>query len=158
MPAVLFCEAKKHRHSALFLVCQHKNQAAFDAQFAVDFSFGIDKECQSAFGCDFASHFDGVAGAHLVFEAHFVHAGIEGEASGQLFKHQRAAALSHDFAQYHPWHNGVAGEVALKEIFVATHVVVSDGGVAFHGDIIDEQHRLAVRQIFFNFFSCHNNL
>ena len=106
---------------------------------------------------DVAADLDGVAGAHGLAEAGFLDATVEGSAAlGEFVAHQDAHRLSHDFAEDDTRYDGVAGEVALQEEFVAAHMVVGDGFVAFHGDVVDEQHGLAVRQEGLDFVSVKN--
>ena len=106
---------------------------------------------------DAAADFDGVAGFDGLAEASFFDAAVERNTAGSEFiAHQDAHRLAHDFAEDDTRHDGVAGEVALQEEFVAAHVVVGDGGVAFHGDVVHQQHRLAVGQEGLDFVSFKN--
>ena len=94
---------------------------------------------------DASAELDGVAWAHGLAEAGFADAAVEGRAAcGQLVADEDAARLTHHLAQDDAGDDGVAGEVSLEEVLVAAHVVVCDGPFAFHGNIVHQQHRLAV--------------
>lgn len=125
------------------------------AGLPVDCRLGIDKEYHATAAGDAGTDFHGVARTDRLTEAHIVDAAVERSASDEFVAHQDTARLSHDLALDDTGHYGVAGEMALKEELVATHMVVGNGSIALHHDVVNEQHRLAMWQESLDFVSVH---
>lgn len=133
-----------------------EREVAFAAEFPVDFKGGFSEEEKSPSVCQSGCNLAKVSRADNVLEADIVYAAVECCASFELVLDKKGTALGHDFALYYPRYDGIAREMSPAEEFIFSDSVfcVCDT-FRIYLDLIDQKHRLAMRQVFFKFFSVH---
>ena len=122
---------------------------------AVDHGLRADDVQGAAHGDRLGRDLDRIAGAHHVLEADLVQTGVERRVALELFAQDQGAGLRHDLTEDDAGHHRESREVALDEELFARHMVGGPDafGIAFRP--VHEQHRLAVREQLFDFFSIH---
>jgi hypothetical protein len=91
-----------------------------------------------------------IAGAHWLAETRFFNRGEVGQRAGRVARNQseHSGHLRHRFENEHAGHDGMAGKVTLKMLFVGRHILHADAAMSrFQFDnAIDQQKRIAMRQ------------
>ena len=133
-----------------------KGEFATNAKFAVNAQLGRANVNVGAMDVEGGFHFDGVTRTNAVLEAHFVDACIEGQFADEIVLHEEGAALGHDFAEDDTRNDGFTWEMAFQEKLLAGNVVLRVRHmVLVEGHLVDQEHRLTVREVLFDFFSVH---
>jgi hypothetical protein len=135
---------------------QGKGELALDAHLATYAQHGgADVDVAHVVG-QRGFHLYGVARLDAVLETYFVDPRLERQFADEVVFHQQGTRLGHDFAKDDTWHNGFAREMALQEEFLACHMVFGMGHmVLIEGHLVNQEHRLAVGEILFDFVSVH---
>lgn len=140
----------------LLAVNECKRQVAFAAQLAVHFERSFGEEDHTSSACELCRDLAEVTGADNVLETDIVDAAVERCAAFQLVFHKQGAALGHDFTLDDSGHYRIAREMSPAEEFIFLDPVFRmRNSFCIDFDFIDQKHRLAVRQVFFKFFSVH---
>ena len=133
-----------------FVVHECKGQVSFAAQFPVHFEIGFREKYHSAAACELCCNFACVSRAYNVLEPDIVYPAVESRAAFQLVLYQQSAALCHYFALDYSRDDRVAREMASAEELIVPDCVFGVGyTLCIYFYLVHEQHRFAVRQIFF---------
>lgn len=152
---LLFCLFEKLFFEAFLRIHEIEEKIRRRAEFIVHEAFAVDFAHASDDFLDVRAGPQDIARNDGMAEADFIHAGEHRDEPAVFFGvlQRDASDLGHGFTDERAGHDGFVGEMALEEGLVRRDALDADGvfqRVEFE-DAVDEEHRIAVRQNFFDF-------